>query len=185
MNPGMTYGTNQYAITIEVAHPLLTARVIGQGDDRIRMGVVDELARDDCVQDRFDRWGGRIRVGHRRPLLPDHVGIAEFHQLNHLEQRPHADWRKARSFDRGQVPTRSFDENQICLIPEEVWAPIFDRGVATAVKDQVRLGAEQARAVNTERKGIFAKLRRFFRIPTVLHRPPSCRILGGESTRFQ
>ncbi len=58
-----------------------------------------------------------------------------------------ANGRVAEGLDGGQVPATAFDAQNIQLIAEQVTGHGLDRGVASSVQDEGRLGAQKPRAV--------------------------------------
>ena len=138
--PGMTYGMYSTRLAEHLPDGLFAARRVGDGDDRVRMRVVDERERNQRVQDGFDRRRGRVRIGHGGLLDAHHVGVGQLLERGQLEQA--SPCAPARSLwlrwspDPSRCPSRTAGARRS---PNRFGVSHLDRGVAAAVKHQRRL----------------------------------------------
>ena len=135
----------------QVAAQRLAVRLVGQAQHRGRVGVVDELVRQEGVQQRFHRGSGGAAVEQVLPLEVDHVLVGQPVEPPQPPQRIEPDRRQARRLDLRHVPPAALDAKHLDLGAEQVGRDRLDRGVAAPVQNQLRVRAEQPRRVDPER----------------------------------
>mgnify|MGYP006992415780 CR=1 FL=1 len=134
-------------------------RLVDHRQHRVRVRVVDELVRQECVQQRLHRGVGRRRVEQARAQGRDHRLVAERLEPAQRLQRPQAHRRQPGRLDVRQVPAAALDARDLGEHSEVVGQRRLDRGVAAAVQHQRRLAAEQARAVHPQGQVLVAPAR--------------------------
>ena len=150
---------------------------VGKRDHRGGVAVVDELVRQEGVQQGLDRRVGAGRVQHGAPEGADHLRILEPLQLAQGAQRSQAQARHPSGRDPGQIVARALHMQHFLRRAEEIRPLHLDRRIAAPVQHQIRVGADQTRGINLLQKrasgGIFArfsrKFRKILRIPPVFH----------------
>ena len=82
----------------------------------------------------------------------DQVFVADGFELAQPAHRikPHGD--KAVRFDLRHVGAGGFDVEHLGFFTEAIAHARFERGIAAAMEDELRIAAEQARGVDTERQ---------------------------------
>jgi hypothetical protein len=153
-------GDHEHAPAVELLDALLAARRVGEGDDRVGMGVVHEAQGDQRMQDRLDgRIGGR-GIEERGALLAHHVSVGERVALRHAQQGGEPHRREAARLDRGEIPAASLDVEDVGLVAVEVVDPELHGGVAASVQHEGGIAPQQARCVGTELEEILGGLGR-------------------------
>ena len=97
-----------------LAH-FLCVRLIGDDQTGIRMRMVDELMRQECVQKRLHRRVGGGRIQQMRSLLIDHFLIAQPIQASQFLQIAQQDAGKARRLQCIQIPATALNIKHIHL----------------------------------------------------------------------
>ncbi len=116
--------------------------------------MVDEHRGKKGVEQRLDARRRRRRIQERAPLLRDHVLVRERIEDAEREKRLEQKSGEPLGFDLGEVPTGSLHAEDRDLASEQVARGRLDRSVSAAVQDQVRLGSDQSRRVDTLAKSI-------------------------------
>ena len=145
-------GHEAHALAVDLAAKLGAVVLIDQADHGVGMGVVDELVRQERVQQRLDRRIGRHRIEQVGALDAHHVLVGHLVARQELMQRGEPHRRQAGRLDRGHVPARALDAEHVGLVAEKIGHAELDRGVAAAVQHERRIAAEQARRVDAQRQ---------------------------------
>ena len=143
------------------------------------MGVIDELVRQERVQQRLDGRVRRGRIDQVGPLQRHHVFVSERLQLPRLQQRRELHGREACGLDGAHVPAAALDAEHVPAVADEIGRNHLARRIAAAVQDEARLATEQTRRVDAQRQIALDALRRIgiddflgvLIIPKTLHRP--------------
>ena len=144
-------GDEPHRPAIDLAADRLAVRLVGQREDRIRVGVVDEPVRQKGVQQGLGRWVGRVRIEQVAALVGDHLLVAQAIKRSEAAQRFEPDRRKARWLDMSHVPAASLDAKHVHGIAQDVAHGRLDRRVASAVKHEARIPSQEPRRVDPER----------------------------------
>ena len=88
-------------------------RRVHDAEQSVRVRVVDEARGQDRVQDRLHGRRRRCRVDGRGTELAGHLGVRQRVELREPKEHAQANRRKTRSLDRREIPTRSFDVEQL------------------------------------------------------------------------
>jgi len=133
------------------------------------VAVIDELERQNRMQNGLDARSGRIGVRHRGALLQDHVLVGHGGQLGHFEQCGHAHGSEAFTLDGGEIPAAALNVANVHQITEVILFSDFDGGVATAMEHECWISAKQAGGVDALSEGISSKSGGFSVVPEALH----------------
>ena len=173
---GHHVGHDQHPIAEGAPDQLRAVGLIGQRQDRIRVRVVDERVRKERVQQCLHRRIRRAGVEEMRAELVDHLLVRERFQLAQLPQPGEVESGEPFRFDRIEIPTAALHAQSVDPVSEKVLPDDLDRGVASAVHDEIGLGADQARGVDAQRQRLaparrvaVAVLPRIAVGPAVLH----------------
>ena len=117
------------------------------------MGVVDELVRQEGMQQRLDRRIGRHRIDQVRALDAHHVLVGERRARAQLAQRrraapPAGPPARSRAMSQPEPLTHSTSTSS----PSRSGMRGLHRGVAAAVQHELRIAAEQPRRVDAQRQ---------------------------------
>jgi len=129
----------------------LAVRLVDQTEDGGRMRVIDELVRQERVQQRFYRRVGRRRIDQVGTLKVDHVRVGELVERTQPAQRLELDRRQSARLDRRHVPARALDAQHGMQRADDVPCLGLDRGIAAAVQHQQRVASEQPGRVGAKR----------------------------------
>ena len=106
-------GHDADAAVEQVGADRFAVRLVDQAEDRGRVGVVDELVRQERVQQRLDRGIGRRRVEQVLALDADHVLVAERRARAQLAQAVEPHRRHAGGLDRRHVGAGALDAQHV------------------------------------------------------------------------
>ena len=123
-------------------------RAGGQGDDRVRVRVVDVRGADERVEERLD---GRPRLrGHEGAAeeVVHHLGVLHLHALDQRQDLVEPERGEAFGRDRRQVGAGALDPEDARLAPEVVTRDPFGRRVSAALVGERSIGPEQVRAID-------------------------------------
>ena len=162
-------GYDHHFVAVEAADAPLAVGGVGEREDRVGVGVVDELVGQDRMQDRFDRRRGRIGAQHVGAHLVHHLRVGKRFELRERHQVVQAHRRKARRLDRLEVPAAALHVEDGLLAPEEVLLVDLHRRVAAAVQHQGLVAPQQARGVHAQSQ-LARELRRLAVVPQAFHR---------------
>ncbi len=138
------------ARAIHLAAQLLAFGLVGQAQHRSGMGVVDELARQEGVQQGLDRGIGRARIEQIGALHPHHVLVGKPGSGFHPQQRCEPHRRQPGGLDLGHVPAAALDAENLGLLAQEIGQTRLDRGVAATMEHQLRLAAQKPRGIDAQ-----------------------------------
>ena len=125
--------------------------LIGDGEDRVRVRVIDEARRQRGVEERLDAGRGRVRVEQREAHLVDHLLVGHVGEREHALERGHANGGVTRRLDRREVPARALHVETATVSPKSVLRLRLHAGVAAAVEDERVVRAEQPSRVRAQR----------------------------------
>ena len=149
---GHDVGHDAHAPVIEVGGARRAVGLVDQAQHRRGVGVVDEALRNEGMQQRLDGRIGRHRIDEVGALRLHHLlvghGVAREQQAQLRE--PHR--REPGGLDHRHVGARALDAEDVDLAPHQVRHAQLDRGVAAAVKHELRIAAEQPRRVDPQRQ---------------------------------
>ena len=114
--------------------------------------MIDELVRQEGVQQRFHRRIGRAGIQQVDALIIDHVLVGQLVQFAQLADRLQLHRRQTLGFDIAHVPARAFDADHLHILTQHVLDHRLDRGVAAAMQHQLRVLAQQARGIGAQRQ---------------------------------
>jgi hypothetical protein len=114
------------------------------------MRVVDELVRQEGVQQGLDRRVGRLAVQKVAALDVDHVLVGERLQAEQAAERREAHRGQAGRLDRAHVPAAAFYAQHLDRLAGDVGHPCLYRSVAAAMQHQPGLAAQQPRRVDAQ-----------------------------------
>ena len=146
-------GHDAHAAAVDLGAERRAVRLVDQAQHRVGVGVVDEVVRQEGVQQRLDRRVRRHRI--------DQVGALHAHHVLVATAR-----RGARSLRSGASRTAGRPAGSIVAMsqpeplthstsacsPSRSGSARLDRGVAAAVQHEHRIVAEQARGVDAQRQ---------------------------------
>ena len=147
-------GNHNHPVSINFLNRFLSIGMVGHGQNRIGMGMIDISEGNQRVEDGFH---GRIRrsgVGHCSTLLADHFGVAESLQFRKTLQGVQTDRGKSWRFDGRQIPSAAFDQKQFLRVPKKILLIQFDRSVSAAMEHQVRVRAQKPAGVYPQFQGV-------------------------------
>ena len=98
-----------HPVPIDLPQQRLVRGLVGERQDRSRMGVVHELVGQECVQQGLDGWVWRGRVHQCAALEADHVLVGQHLQRPQPQQGFHAHGGQAGRLDIGHVPAGALD----------------------------------------------------------------------------
>ena len=107
------------------------------------MGVVDVAGRQDRVQNRLHRRGRRVTARAGQAQLVGHLRVAELVEPGQRQQVIETDGCEAPFGDGREIAAGPLDVEDVEGPAEEVGLGQLDGGVAAAVHDERRLGAEE------------------------------------------
>ena len=144
-------GHEAHALAVDLAAQLLAVGLVDQAEHGVGVGVVDELVRQEGVQQRLDRRVGRHRIEQVGALHAHHVLVGHVVARAQLDAAPRAAPRAGR---RGSivrhVPARALDAEHVGLVAEQVGhaqsSPRCCRRRAAPASDRRRAGAWCRRA---------------------------------------
>ncbi len=102
------------------------------------MRVVDELVRQEGVQQRLDRRVRRRRIDQVGALHAHHVFVGQRVARAQLAQRLEPHRRQAGGLDRAHVPAGALHAQHVDVVAVEIGNARLHRGVAAAVQDELR-----------------------------------------------
>jgi hypothetical protein len=140
------------ALAVDVGRERLAIGLVGQRQHGVGMGVVDELVRQEGVQQRLDRRVGRLAVQKVAALDVDHVLVGKRLQPDQLAQRFEPHRRQAGRLDRAHVPATALDAQHLDWRAGDVRHLGLHRGIAAAMQHQPRLAAQEPRRVHAQRQ---------------------------------
>ena len=189
--PGHHVWHHHHSIAEGLADQPGAIRLVGERQDRIRVGVVDEGVRQEGVQQRLHRRVGGGGVEEVRAQLVHHLLVGERLQFPQPSQPAQVDRGEPLRLDGVEVPAAALDAERLEAIAEQVLLRHLHGGVPAAVHDQVGFCADQPRRVDAQRKRIaaarripVAELSGLAVGPAALHgaksRPDRCAV-GGPS----
>ena len=144
-------GHEPHAAVVDLRHQLFPVRLIDQAQHGGGVRVVDELVRQEGVQQRLDGRVGCRGIEQVDALEVDHVLVGERGQRAQLPQRAELDRRQAGGLDGAHVPARALDAQHLVRLAEQVLGQRLDRRVAAAVQHQRGIAPQQPRRVGAQR----------------------------------
>ena len=132
------------------AADFFAAILVGDCEDRVGVGVIDELRGQERVEQGFDRRRRRARVHQREAELVHHLFVGQFLARTKRQEGRHSNGGQSLRLDGREIPTRTFDVEYIYLAPEEIDRLRLRRRVAAAMEDERGIAAEEARRVRAK-----------------------------------
>ena len=129
-----------------LVHRRLRVGRVGERADRVGVDVVDVRGRQERVQERLDRRPRRVGLDQAAREVGDHLLVAHRLALAQRQQLVEPQAREVARLGRGEVGAAALDPQHAHLAAEVVELDELRRGVAAAVEDERRVGADQARA---------------------------------------
>src|SRR6185437_16125578 len=126
--------------------------LVGEGEHRGRMRVVDVFMRQEGVQQRLDRRVGRAGVDEVGALEIHHVLVAQRVARAQAAQRRETNGGQAGGLDLAHVPAAALDAEHLDFVADEVGRLRLHRGIAAAMKDEALVAAEQPRGIDAQGK---------------------------------
>jgi hypothetical protein len=147
---GHHVGHQRHPLAVDLAADLGGIRLVRQGQQSHRMGVVHEGVGQEGVQQGLHRGIWRRRIDQVAALGGHHFLIAEGRQGSQGLQllQPHR--RVARRLDRGQIPARALHAQHRDRLAQQAGDGGFHRRVAAAMEHQVGVGAQQAGGIGAQ-----------------------------------
>ena len=133
-----------------VAHRRRRVRRVRERADRVRVDVIDVRCRQKRVQERLDRRSRRFGIDHAAGEIVDHLRVAHRVSLPEQEQLVEPQSGEVMRLARRKVGARAFDPQHPALPAGVVDLDEFRRGVAAAVENERRVGADPARALDEQ-----------------------------------
>ena len=155
VEPGHDVGNDHDGVAVESRGCALAVGRIGDGHDRIGVGVVDELVGQAGVQDGLDRRRRRRGLEHVGGELVDHLRVRQRVELRQPLQIVQLHRRESGRLDGLQVPAAALDVQDVFVLAEQVLLHQLDRGVAAAVQHQRLVAPEQARGVDAQSSSLW------------------------------
>ena len=125
---------------------------VGEGEEGRGMGVIHDLVRDPGMQQGFHGWVGGLGIEEVEALDIDHRLVREGGQVAQAHQGFHPDGGQAAGLDRFEIPAGALDVQHIDHSAEDIRGGGFERGVATAMHDQIGIAPDEARGVDPQRQ---------------------------------
>ena len=148
--PRHDVGHQRRALAVEIGRQLGAVGLVGQRQHSVGMRMVDELVRQEGVQQRLDRRVGRLAVEQVGALHVHHVLVAQRLQPLQLAQRREADGGQAGRLDGAHVPAAALHTEHVERLAGDVGHARLHRRVAAAVQHQLRFAAQQAGRVDAQ-----------------------------------
>ncbi len=146
---------------------LAAAVGVGQGHDRVGVGVDHRLEREEAVEQRLDRGTGRAGLLEAAGQVVHHLLVAHVGAGHERADVVQADPGEVLAGDALEVRAAPLDAQDGDRPPLQVGLGQLDRGVAAAPDGQRGLGADEARGVDQEIEGI--ETARGLVVPVALH----------------
>ena len=148
--PGVGVREDGNSVAQRGAQVFFPLRLVRERQDGIGVGVVDEFAGDECVDEGFDGRGGRPGVQAMGAEGIDHVPVRQVVQgpesFHVVQLQPGI----AVRFDGGHVVTRGLDEQGPDGFSQEVGPDRFHGGVAAAMQHQAGFRTDQGGHVEAD-----------------------------------
>jgi hypothetical protein len=145
-------GHEPHAPPVDRAAYLRAVWLVGEGEHRGRMRVVDVFMRQEGVQQRLDRRVGRAGVDEVGALEIHHVLVAQAVAPAQPTQRRKTNGGQAGGLDLGHVPAAALDAEHLDFIADEVGRQRLHRGIAAAMENEAAIAAEQPRGIDAQGK---------------------------------
>ena len=136
IEPRHDVGDDDHRVAVDFLDPLCAVGRVGDSQERVSVGVVDEGVRQHRVKDRFDRRRRGRRVSHRCTKLLHHLRIRELLERRQADDAFESDGGESGRFDSLEVPAAAFDIEDVLELAKEIALADLDRRVATAVQHQ-------------------------------------------------
>ncbi len=131
---------------------------VGQDQERRGMGMVHVSVRQEGVQQRLNRRVGGGAVQQVLALDVDHGLVRQCAQIAQRQQRGQAHPRQAGRQDGVQIPARALDVQHLLHPPEQVGPAHLDRGIATAMHDQIGVAADDPAGIDPQGEITFCRI---------------------------
>ena len=129
-----------------------TVGLVGQCQDRIRVGMEDVSVGEEGMEQRLDRRVRGVRIEKVAALEAHHLPVAEGVERTQPAQRREPDRRQAGGLDPSHVPTAALDAQRLDPFAGQVGGGRLDRAVAAAVEHEPGVRAEQPGRVDEMRE---------------------------------
>jgi hypothetical protein len=133
-----------------LAHLRFTVGLIGECQDRIRVGVIHEALGDEGVNGRLDGRSGGARIEEMAAQLGLDRHVVELFQRAHPLQRGQLDGDVSLGLDAGEIVARRLDEQGLQLVAEDVRLRPLQRRVPAAVQDEGGLGPDEPARIGAQ-----------------------------------
>ena len=120
----------------------------GQGDDRVRVRVIDVRRRDERVEERLDRRSRLRRIHTRAQEVVDHLGVRHSVALLERHEVVEPEPREALTFDRCQIAAAALHAEHPRRAARVVDLVELRRGVAATPVGDAPVGAQEVRPVH-------------------------------------
>ena len=125
---------------------------VGEREEGGGMGVVDKGVGQEGVQQGFHRRVRGAGIDEVGALHVDHVLVGQGIEPAHFQKRIEPHPGQARGFERVEIPTAALDVKHRLHDAKQVRTLDLDRRVATAMHDQIWIGADDPRRIDPERQ---------------------------------
>ncbi len=149
---GHHVGDERQAIAEDLLTDGLRVRLVGQREHRVGVRVVDELRRQERVQQRLDARVGGSRVEQTRALCVHHVLVAQRGTASQRGQALEADSGQTGRLDVAEIPAAALHTEHVDLFTRVVLQARLHGCVPAAVEHQRRLVPDQVAGVDAERE---------------------------------
>jgi hypothetical protein len=152
LEPGHDVGDEHEPLPVDLAHERLGVRLVRDRQDRVGVRVIDVAVRKEGVEQRLYGRVGSIGVHETSPQLRHHRLVVEPLEIPQAPKPRQKHRGESLGLDRGQVPAALLDVQDLDLVTEKVRRRRLDGRIPPAVKDEVRVGADQSRSVDAQRE---------------------------------
>ncbi len=150
LESGHDIGHPGHFVAVDFLADRLHLGLVGEHQDGIGVGMVDELVRQKGVQQGFDRGVGRRCVEQVDALLVDHRLVAQRVEGAEFEERLQLHPGQPLRFQGIEVPAAALDVKHLDLLAHHRFGEGLDRRVAAPVKHQGGVAADQPGGVHAE-----------------------------------
>ena len=135
-------------VPVDLLDALPARRRVHDAQEGVGVRVIDERERDGRMQDRLDGWHRRRGIDRGRSELSRHLEVGQGLELGEPKELAQLHRGEALLLDRGQVPARALDVEQVYGLAEQVRLRHLDGGVPAAVEHERGIAAEEAGRVD-------------------------------------
>jgi hypothetical protein len=129
---------------------VLRRRLIRHDERDVGVRVVDELVRQERVQERLDRRIRRAGIEEMRAELVHHLLVGERAERAQPAEMREVDGGQPGRLDRVEIPSAALHEERLDLVADERLHRPLERRVAAAVHHEVGIAADQPRRVDAQ-----------------------------------